>query len=107
MGRWIGLGLLGRGILRELGGIRQALVEQNRLLLRLAEHLAPTVAEVSLEEIRVATGIDHLNDREMGFVLQYVDRCRRDLGREPSEEEILVYLADESTHALQSQGREA
>jgi hypothetical protein len=98
--RRIGLGLLGRRLARELTGIRSALDDQNRLLTRLADRFAPRPAAQSSEDIRTLTGVDHVDQVELGLVLDYIARTRATTGHEPTEDEILCYLADEKTTDL-------
>jgi len=100
-GRTLVTGLLLRRALRELGGIREQLTRQNTLLERLALRLAPEPPAATAEDVVRLSGIDHINEREMGLVDEYVDRTRRHTGRDPTEEEILRYLADEQTIDLQ------
>lgn len=85
-----------RRALRALEGIEVRLAEQNSLLRRLADHIAPEIPQTEPE----LHGIDYLNDREMGQVIAYTEKTRQDLGRDPTEDEILQYLADEATEAM-------
>jgi len=103
--RLFGIGYLARRLVRELGGLREGLAEQNRLLARLADQFAPIPPPA--EDLARTTSADHLDDREMGVILAYIDRCRHDLGRDPSDDEILAYLADERTQDLQARLAEA
>jgi hypothetical protein len=83
-----------------LGSVDDRLAEQNSYLKRLADHFAPEPdpAPVNSRE----QGVDFLNPVEAAVVQDYVAKTMTDTGREPSEDEILRYLADEKTVDLQS-----
>jgi hypothetical protein len=101
--RWprvLGLGYTVRRALQELTAVRLQLTRQNDLLERLANRFAPQDPITSPEEIRATTGVDYLDATEAGIVLDYIERTRQDLGREPEGDEILAYLADEKTTDL-------
>jgi len=85
-----------RRLVRELAGIRAALEAQNTLLTRLAGALAPEVPAASPADL-AETGVGWVDPAEQALVDAYRERTRRDTGREPSEDEILIYLADERT----------
>lgn len=91
----LGAALLLRQGVKELTGIRLHLAEQNVLLRRLADHLAPQLPAGAVES--ADTGVSYLDAIEGGQVLDYIAKTERDLGRAPTEEEILSYLADERT----------
>jgi hypothetical protein len=98
--RWLTVGWLGRSLVRELKGLRLSIEAQNALLTRLADHFAPpTEAATPVDERAVS--VDHLNEVEMGLVLAYVERFRADFGQSPTEEDIVAYLAEDRTVALQ------
>lgn len=96
--RSLQLGLLHRRTLKALSAIDGRLAEQNGYLRRLADHFAP---ELPAEGVEPSFSVDHLNAAEAGIVLDYVERTRGDLGREPTEDEIMRYLADEKPIDLQ------
>lgn len=99
--RRLALGLLARRMSNDLAAIRQALVRQNELLLRLAEHFAPTAPPpADRARLTAETGLSYLDPIEMGLSLDYIQRTHAATGHMPDEEEILVYLADEKTHDL-------
>lgn len=97
--RQLGAGLLARRTLKALERIESHLAQQNRLLIRLADHFAPAFED---QPEPAGVGVDYLNPQEAGVVLDYIDRTTRDTGRSPTEEEILRYLADEATVDLQA-----
>ena len=84
----------------ELRGIHLALVEQNDLLHRLADHFAPVAAVVDRDSIRQDTGLSFLDPLDAALAQDYIDRTTRDTGHVPDEDEILIYLADEKTTDL-------
>ena len=98
--RQLSAGLLARRTLKALERIESHLAQQNRLLIRLADHFAPAFEETAAP---ASVGVDYLNTTEMGIILDYIDRTQQDTGRAPTEEEILRYLADEATTSLQEQ----
>ena len=101
LGRWLGLGLFARRTLRELGGIHVQLTRQNDLLERLVQRLAPVEPAYDQDQVRRESGVEYVNAIEGGVIFDYIERTRKDVGREPTEEEILEYLADEKTIDLQ------
>lgn len=90
-----------RRALRALETIADRLGEQNGLLARIADQVAPVPPAVHREQVSHDTGVSHLDSMEVAIADAYTARMRRETGREPSDEELLVYLADEKTHALQ------
>lgn len=94
-----GLFLLRRG-LRELTGIREQLTEQNRLLARLADYLAPELPVTDRETVRAETGLSYIDPVDMTLVQAFVARTEHDTGHTPTDDEILEYLADEKTTDL-------
>lgn len=108
--RLLGTGLLLRALVRELAGIHQQLRRQGDLIERwmaAAGVMAPEAVRASARpEDLVDTGISFLDPIEQGIVQDYIARTTTDVGRAPSDEEILAYLADEKTIALQGRLRE-
>lgn len=90
--------LLFRRALRALDQIDQRLAEQNRYLQRLAEYFAPAYGDDPADA--QATGVDHLNPLEAARVLDYVAKTRQDTGRDPTDDEILRFLAEDETTDL-------
>jgi len=90
-GRW-----MYRRVVRELAGIRAGIEAQNRLLARIAAILAPEVPVASPTDL-ADTGVGWVDPAEQALVDAYRERTRRDTGREPTDDEILIYLADERT----------
>jgi hypothetical protein len=99
--RWIGLGWTLRRALRTLDRIDQRLEAQNALLARLADRYAPMPAAPDRETVHADTGVTYLDPFEVIVAEQYVARTRTDTGRDPTEDEVLTYLADEKTVDLQ------
>lgn len=96
--RLLATGFLVRRLAKTLDRIDQHLVEQNTLLLRLANQFAPQPP--AAEDLSAQSSVDFLNSHEAGVVLSYIERTIREVGRQPTEEEILTYLADEATTDL-------
>jgi hypothetical protein len=95
-----------RRMARDLGAIKDALIRQNALLLRLADHFAPSDPDTSSQDVQTETGVDHLDPAEAALAYDFVNRTRLDTGRFPDDEEVLAYLADEKTHDLHLRMRE-
>lgn len=100
--RWIGLGWTLRRALRVLDRIDQRLEAQHTLLVRLADHYAPQpAAPATGNAVAADTGVSFLDPVESALAAQYTARTRHDTGHDPTEEEVLTYLADEKTVDLQ------
>jgi len=97
MFRKLAAGLLYRRVLRDLDRIADALAAQNAFLARLADRYAPIDPPTERAEVRLDTGVSHLDIDEAAIALNYVERTLRDTGHMPDEEEILIHLADEKT----------
>lgn len=80
--------------------------EQNVLLTRIADYLAPVEPLRDPRELKGTTGIDHLDATELALVDQFVARTETEQGYTPTEEEILSFLADERTIDLHVRLRE-
>jgi hypothetical protein len=89
-----------RRLLRDLAGIRAALDQQNVLLARLADKFAPAYPVTDRATVAAETGVDYVDLADQAIIQDYVDRTSRDTGRAPSDDEILIYLADEKTRDL-------
>ena len=98
--RGIQLGLLGRRISRTLDAIESQLREQNALLRRLADHLAPLAPDVNEADLKSTREISFLSPTELIKAQDYIDRTERDIGRSPNTDEIVDYLEQEATEAL-------
>ena len=95
--RW----LTTRRTLRTLDRIATALETQTLLLSRLVDYLAPLPPPAPDPDLLLRTrSIDHVDEQELLLAQAYADRMRSQTGHEPSDEEILQFLADEQTHAL-------
>jgi hypothetical protein len=99
--RWIGLGWTVRRALRTLDRIDERLETQNQLLARLMDHYVPQPPAADQEAGRDDTGVSYLDPVESLLAAQYVARTRTDTGHDPTDEEVLIYLADEKTVDLQ------
>lgn len=107
--RLLGGGLLLRAIVRELTGIRLQLTRQTDLLERwaIASGLTPPAAIAAVQPGDLTdTGVSFLDPIERGLVEDYIARTTKDTGREPTEDEILFYLADEKTIDLHTRLRQ-
>ena len=92
-----------RGVLRELGLVRIQLSRQTDALERLANQFAPLAVPPKPETLREVsdTGVSFLDVIEAGIVEDYIERTQFSTGHTPDPDEILGYLADEKTVALQ------
>lgn len=80
-----------RRVVLDLSRIATALETQTQLLARIADHLAPPPVLHSKDDLR-ETGASSVNYAELGRIQDFADRVRRDLGREPTDEEIVDHL---------------
>lgn len=100
---WLTGTLLLRTLAREVAALRKTTEQQTLLLERLADRFAPLPPTSTAQDARAAgTGVDYLDVAEANLVQAYVDKMARDLGRTPTDDEILTYLADEKTIDLQA-----
>jgi hypothetical protein len=100
--RWITSAWSVRRALRALDRIGTQLERQNDLLSRLADHVAPSLPAVQLGDVATQSGLDHLDEIELGLALAYAEKLYAATGHEPDDDEILTYLADEKTVDLHS-----
>jgi len=98
--RRLATALLLRRLARDVARIGDALDAQNRLLARLADHLAPEAQPVQRAVVHEETGVSFLDDTEAAAALAYIEKTQRDTGHVPDEDEVLVHLADEKTQDL-------
>lgn len=94
-----------RRAVRAMEAVGMQLDRQNQLLERLADKFAPLEPIREQREVRATTGVDHLDATELALVDQFVARTENEQGYSPTEDEILIYLADERTIDLQSRLR--
>ncbi len=92
--------LLVRVVARELTGIRQQLAIQNTLLSRLADRIAPILPEADLKTVAAQTGVDYDDAADQFLIQEFVAQHYNATGYQPTDEEILEYLADEKTRDL-------
>ena len=107
--RLLGSGILLRGLVRELAGIRQQLTRQGDLLEQSmrAQGLVPPATVAAQTPADLAdTGVSFLDPIERGLVEDYIAKTATDTGREPTEDEIMNYLADEKTVDLHARLRQ-
>jgi hypothetical protein len=99
---WISGGLLARRLVRSLDRMAGALEQQNLLLARLADHFCPpVVAPPQPKDLRAElSAISHLDVDEAYLAQEYIGKTERQTGYSPSEDEVLIYLADEKTQVL-------
>lgn len=100
--RFFGVGWVLRRLVRELGGIHHALKEQNTLLTRLADHFVPVAPVTDRAIVAEETGVSFLDSIEMELAQAFVAKTQTATGHAPTDEEILIYLADEKTIDLQA-----
>lgn len=93
--------LLRRGV-QALETIAGQLQAQNALLTRLADHWAPVppAEPVDRAERTSPASVSFLDAEEQAQVLAYVARTIQDTGREPTDDEIVTFLADDKTQDL-------
>jgi hypothetical protein len=84
------LPLLLRSVTKIGKSIDARLAEQNRLLARIADHLAPAFHVEPLDQ--AVRSVDFSEDQVQGKVLALIDRFVREIGREPTEDEIIAHL---------------
>jgi hypothetical protein len=89
-----------RGALRALTGIHRELQRQNLLLERLANHFVPALPTADHATVRADTGVSYLDPTETALAYDYIARTKRDTGAEPTDEDVLIYLADEKTRDM-------
>jgi len=83
-------GLLLRQLLKSVDRLGDQLVEQNKILLRLVEKVAPEIPQEPVS--KGSRSVDYSQDREQAKILEYIERTQRDVGREPTEEEVVAYI---------------
>jgi len=97
----LGSGILLRALVRELGGIRAGLDRQADLLERWAQAAGiPPAQAPGPSAAPPEDGVSFLDPIERGLVEAYITTTRAGTGRDPTEDEILAYLAEEKTEAL-------
>jgi hypothetical protein len=89
---WLSTWTQTRSFLKALGRIAAAQEDQAKSLRRLADHYAPEPP--AEDEDLASTGVSYARDEDQGRILEYVDRMWREVGREPTAEEILQMLED-------------
>lgn len=104
--RWIPRGLLLRRTLRALEAIVDQQTRQTLLFEQVAAHLLPKAPAAADARAIAETGVSYHDPLEAAIVEGYAEKVQRDLGRAPSEEEILSYLADEKTMSLHARLKE-
>lgn len=90
----IALPLLLRQLNKSARQIDRRLEEQNLYLRRLADKFAPDQIGDPVDPR--ARSIDYSEDLQQGRILDYVERMQKDLGREPTEEELIQWLDGEA-----------
>lgn len=98
-------GLLLRNSYRELKALRAAVEAQNVLLTRVCNHLLPVPAAPDSSDAD-SGAVDHLDPFELGLALEYEAKMRQSVGRDPTDEEIIAFLAEEKTRAFLLQDRQ-
>lgn len=81
-----------RRLLKDLHRIADAKESIARSLQRLADRFAPEAIDQPEEQIRQHSAVSYSRDEEQAKILDFVTRLERDLGREPTEQEIVDHL---------------
>jgi hypothetical protein len=82
--------LLLRSLTRIGRQIDARLATQNQYLKQLADKFAPDLSSEPVgPQIR---SVDYSEDREQRRILDYIERTVKDIGREPTEEELITHL---------------
>ena len=89
-----------RRVVRDLHQIADTLDRQTAILARLAARYAPIDPPTERAEVRLDTGVSHLDLDDAARAQAFVERTVRDTGHVPDDDEILTYLADEKTTDL-------
>lgn len=89
-----------RRLSRSLTQIAAGIDQQNRLLARLADHVAPSDPPTERTVVSADTGVSHLDLHEAELAQAYAARTFHDTGHLPDDDELLIYLADEKTTDL-------
>jgi hypothetical protein len=89
-----------RRVARSLDAITASLDRQGDLLLRLVDHLAPPPPPADRAAVREDTGVSFLDPQEAYLAATYIARTQNDTGHIPTDEEVMIYLADEKTRDL-------
>lgn len=105
--RWLGTGLLLRGLIAELRALRQEVHRQGDALERLATQFAPAeLPPLQATGEQPLESITYVDPVEMALVEDYIQKVELEMGQPPSEEQILDYLADEKTVELHARLKE-
>lgn len=81
-----------RRTLRALERLATGIEQQNLLLTRIADHLAPVIDPQPAD--RVTTGPSFSRDEEQVLIQDYVEKVKRDTGHDPTDEEIEEHLME-------------
>jgi hypothetical protein len=98
--RGLALSLLQRRLVKIFTSIDQRLAEQNSYLKRLADQVAPQIAES--EPKSAEAGVDFLNPIEAAVAQSFIDRTYKDTGHLPTDDEIARFLDTEAAVDLQA-----
>lgn len=90
-----------RSVVKELRGIREQLTRQTDLLeewsLKMGVVPASVIAANATDQALDDSGVSFVDAVEQQIAAEYVQRVQTENGRQPTDEEILRYLADEKT----------
>ena len=89
-----------RTLAKHLSAIVERLDQQNAILLRLAEQIAPQPSATDPATIAAETGVEYVDPIDQDLLQRYSERIYQDTGHVPTDDELLIYLADEKTHDL-------
>lgn len=84
--------LLLKNLVRTVSVLEKGLAEQNRLLKRIADRIAPEMEQEPVEQ--TTRSVDYSTDDFQVRVLNYMDDVMRKVGRMPTEDEIVEYLEE-------------
>jgi hypothetical protein len=85
--------LLLKNLLRVTTALEQGLTEQNQLLRRIADRIAPVVEQEPVEPN--ARSVDYSTDDTQLRILVFSEDVLRKTGRYPTEEEVVEHLEED------------
>lgn len=97
---WLARPLTLRRLVRAMETIADQQRQQTQLLARIAQRMAPQDPQTDPQIVTRETGNSYLDPTEQALALAYVERMRAS-GQEPTDEDVVEYLADEKTRDLQ------
>jgi hypothetical protein len=86
--------LLLKNLLRTITALEQALADQNAMLRRIADRIAPEMEQAPVEPN--ARSVDYSTDTLQNSILDFTEDVLRKTGRYPTEEEVVTYLEEQT-----------